>query len=144
MDTATIPQRFREAEPPLDTGDFDGWDWLAALDEGFPHETVDAAVEAGLLSREESEILVIPRRTLSHRRQKDQRLSRDESDRLLRIARVRAQADAVFRNPDKAARWLRKPSRVLRGAVPLKLLQTSTGEQMIREELIRIQHGIFT
>jgi putative toxin-antitoxin system antitoxin component (TIGR02293 family) len=118
-------------------------DWIEVLENGFPHEAIDAAIEQGLLSREESEALVIPRRTLSHRRQKHQRLSLEESDRLLRIARVSAQADEVFGNPEKARRWLRKPNRPLQGAVPLELLKTSAGAELVQEELVRIEHGIY-
>lgn len=118
-------------------------DWIEVLENGLPHESVDAAIEGGLLSREESEDLVIPRRTLTHRRQKRQRLSVEESDRLLRIARVSARAEEVFGDPGKARRWLRKPSRALRGALPLKLLKTSAGADLVQEELTRIEHGIY-
>jgi putative toxin-antitoxin system antitoxin component (TIGR02293 family) len=122
---------------------FSDLDWIEILENGFPHQVLDAAIEQGLHSREESEVLVIPRRTLSHRRQKRQRLSLEESDRLLRIARVNAQAEEVFGNPEKARRWLRKPNRPLKDAVPLELLKTSTGAGLVQEELVRIEHGIY-
>lgn len=122
---------------------FSELDWIEALEKGFPHQTVDAAVGTALLSREEAETLVIPRRTLSHRRQKGQRLSLEESDRLLRIARVTVQAEEAFGSAEKAHRWLRKPNRPLRGAVPLELLKSGTGAEIVQEELIRIQHGIY-
>ncbi|HET9983433.1 MAG TPA: antitoxin Xre/MbcA/ParS toxin-binding domain-containing protein [Longimicrobiales bacterium] len=122
---------------------FSELDWIEVLEHGLPHESVDAAIEHGLLSREESEALVIPRRTLTHRRQKHQRLSLEESDRLLRIARVSARAEEAFGDAGKAHRWLRKPSRPLRGAVPLELLKTSAGAELVQEELVRIEHGIY-
>lgn len=118
-------------------------EWIAALENGFPPEALDAAIDAGILSRREAEHIVIPRRTLAHRKQKGQRLTLEESDRLLRIARVSAQAEEAFGNRDKASRWLRKPNRILKNAVPLELLRTSTGTELVREELIRIQHGIY-
>jgi uncharacterized protein (DUF2384 family) len=59
------------------------------------------------------------------------------------VARVSAEADEAFRNRDKAYRWLRKRNRVLDGAVPLELLKTSAGADLVREELVRIQHGIY-
>lgn len=118
-------------------------DWARALEEGFLPSSVDAVIAYGVLTREECERLVIPRRTLAHRRQKDQRLSLEESDRLLRVVRVTARAEEVFASTDKACRWLRKPSRAMEGAVPLELLRSGTGAEIVQEELVRIEHGIF-
>lgn len=118
------------------------FDWVEALENGLPPAVVDASIERGLLSRAESDILVIPRRTLQHRKERNQRLSPEESDKLFRIARISAQAERAFSNPEKAARWMRKPSRPLHGAIPLDLLKTSAGTELVQEELVRIEHGI--
>ncbi|MDD5036947.1 MAG: hypothetical protein PHE55_19650 [Methylococcaceae bacterium] len=53
--------------------------------------------------------LVLPPRTLAHRRAKGQFLSPDESDRALRVARLVALAEGVFGDREKALCWLRKP-----------------------------------
>jgi putative toxin-antitoxin system antitoxin component (TIGR02293 family) len=142
MNSMTIAERLGGADV-LGRSIRSDLDWIEALNHGFPFQTLEAAVEHGLLSREESEALVIPRRTLSHRRAKHQRLSLEESDRLLRIARTSARAEDVFGNPEKARRWLRKPSRPLNGATPLELLRSATGTELVQEELVRIEHGIY-
>jgi putative toxin-antitoxin system antitoxin component (TIGR02293 family) len=142
MDIATLSDRLGGTEV-LGRDLRSDLDWIEALESGFPSGAIDAAIERGLLSRAESEELVIPRRTLQHRRAKDQMLSLEESDRLLRIARVTEQAEKVFADQHKAKRWLRKPSRPLNGAVPLELLRTSAGTDMVQEELVRIEHGIY-
>lgn len=141
MDVASVRQQLGgergiggSCETPLD--------WVEAVENGFLPDAVSAAVETGLLTWKEVNQIVIPRRTTSHRRAHERRLTRDESDRLLRIARVTAKAETAFANQKKAHRWLRKPSRPLRHAVPLQMLRTSTGEDLVREELVRIQHGI--
>lgn len=121
----------------------DDLDWVAAVEQGLPLEALEAAIVHAVITREESEALVIPRRTLSHRRQRGQPLSIEESDRLLRIARLDAKAREVFGGTVKARRWLRKPSRPLRGAIPLELLRTGTGADLVLEELVRIAHGIY-
>lgn len=118
-------------------------EWVEAVENGFFPGAVLAAVETGLLTWDEVDQIVIPRRTLSHRRAHERRLTADESDRLLRIARVTAEAEDAFANVEKAHRWLRKPSRPLGHAIPLQMLRTSTGADLVREELVRIQHGIF-
>lgn len=142
MDSQAVSDRLGGATV-LGQGILSDFDWIDALLNGFPHEAVDAAIQHGLISRAEAEDLVIPRRTLSHRRQKGERLSLEESDRLLRIARVGALADETFGDPEKAHRWLRKPSRPLQGSVPLELLRTGVGASLVEEELVRIQHGLF-
>src|ERR1700678_3516345 len=48
--------------------------------------------------------VVIPARTLKHRRQRNEPLSMDESDRLVRVARLYELGFEVFRNSHKAQR----------------------------------------
>lgn len=119
-------------------------DWVGVLEGGFPAESVDAVVEAGVLSRDEAEDLVIPRRTLSHRKQKEQHLTLDESDRLARIVRVSARAEETFGSAENARGWLRDPNGALGGVTPLSLLRTGEGAVLVEQILGRIDHGIFT
>jgi putative toxin-antitoxin system antitoxin component (TIGR02293 family) len=87
--------------------------------------------------------LVIPRRTLAHRRQKGEKLSEDESDRVMRIARVLALAENIFGDQAKALCWLRKPKQRLDGRCPLDLLHIGTGGRTVEEMLIQIEYGVF-
>ena len=92
-------------------------------------------------SREELFDLVVPRRTFARRLQTG-RLSLEESDRAIRLARLTAMAERVFGAFDKAHRWLRKPSRTIDGAVPLSLLKTETGAYLVEQTLHRIDYGM--
>lgn len=65
-----------------------------------------------------------------------------ESDRLARLARLVVRAEEAFGHPDKAHRWLMKPSRPLGGAVPFELLDSDAGAVAVERELGRIEHGI--
>lgn len=65
-----------------------------------------------------------------------------ESDRLARLARLVVRAEEAFGSPDKAHRWLMKPSRALGGAVPFELLDSDAGAVVVGRELGRIEHGI--
>ena len=58
-------------------------------------------------SGEEIERFVIPRRTMARRRANDEALTQEETDKALRLARIGVEADRVFGDPQKAARWLR-------------------------------------
>jgi putative toxin-antitoxin system antitoxin component (TIGR02293 family) len=118
-------------------------EFVNAVRDGLPTSAVDAMLEDATLSLGELEQLVIPRRTLAHRRKLGQRLSRDESDRLSRVARVVASANETFQAREVAARWLRQGNRALGGATPLELLGTGDGARLVEDVLGRIAHGIF-
>ncbi len=93
---------------------------------------------------EEAEIfaLILPRRTLSHRRAKGEPLSREESDRAVRLARLVALAEEVFGDEAKAARWLRRPKRRFDGRTPMDLLATEAGARLVEEMLYQIDYGM--
>jgi len=118
-------------------------DLLDAVSRGLPTVAVDAAVHSGILSADEADRLVIARRTLAARKARGQDLTRDESDRLMRVARVNAVALEQFGSAEKAGRWLRKPNRALGGRVPLELLATGEGARVVEETIMRIAHGLF-
>ena len=119
-------------------------EFVNAVRGGLPMSAVDAVLDDGTLSSAEVEQLVIPRRTLAHRRKLGQRLSREESDRLSRVARVVASANETFQDRAAAARWLRHPNRALGGARPLDLLETGDGARLVEDVLGRIAHGLFS
>jgi putative toxin-antitoxin system antitoxin component (TIGR02293 family) len=100
---------------------------------------LDRLAEEGLTAKELA--LVIPIRTLSHRRAHRQALSPDESDRALRVARLVALAETVFGNRDKALRWLRTPLKRLDHQTPMESLSTELGGRIIEEYLIQIDEG---
>jgi putative toxin-antitoxin system antitoxin component (TIGR02293 family) len=85
--------------------------------------------------------LVIPPRTLRHRQAKRQPLTVEESDRLVRLARVQALTEEVFADREKAGTWLREPLGELSGKTPLDLATTEAGVRVIEEILARIDWG---
>jgi putative toxin-antitoxin system antitoxin component (TIGR02293 family) len=109
---------------------------------GLPYRSLESVRERLRLSvPEAASVLHMPPRTLARRRQ-TRKLDGDESDRLYRIARVAAQAFAVFGAEDKAATWLRRPNRALNGELPIDLLDTDVGARQIEDILGRIEHGV--
>ena len=86
--------------------------------------------------------LGLAKRTVSRRAQ-EKRLSPAESERLVRLTRVLAEAKHVLGSEEKARRWVLKPNRALDRATPLGLLDTDIGVNAVFEELGRIEHGVF-
>lgn len=98
---------------------------------------------SGRFSAEELDELVIPKRTLARRRARREPLTIEETDKAFRLARISSEADRVFGDPAKAARWLRKPNAALAGNRPLDLLKSETGSRAVDELLGQIDHGMF-
>ena len=119
-------------------------EWVKAVENGLPTEALESAVEQGVLSWQDVQEYVIPRRTLSRRKERGHSLTPDESDRLLRLLRVIAKAEDTFQNEEKARRWLRKPNRALGGDVPLELLRTESGARLVKQIIGRIAHGVYS
>jgi putative toxin-antitoxin system antitoxin component (TIGR02293 family) len=119
-------------------------DLREAVRAGLPLVALRSLQESLQLSREGlSRMLSMPERTMA-RRQKQARLTADESDRLIRVARVMANAKRVLGSRDKAAHWLRTANRALDGAAPVSLLDTDIGAEQVSEILGRIEHGIYS
>ena len=118
-------------------------DLARAVEGGLPVETADALVEGGALDGAELYRLVVPRRTLSHRRSRGGRLTPTESDRAARVARAVAFAEETLGSPGKARAWLRRPNRGLGGAKPLDLLTTDQGARTVEAVLDRLAYGVY-
>jgi putative toxin-antitoxin system antitoxin component (TIGR02293 family) len=89
------------------------------------------------------ESLGLAKRTIARRLQERQALTSEESERVVRLARVLAQATNILGSVEKARRWLQKPNRALGGEVPIRMLDTDIGANAVLEELGRIDYGVF-
>jgi len=118
------------------------FDLVDAIEDGLPVSAVDAVIGDGPVTADEIYELVIPRRTLAHRKSKGQRLTAEQSDRLTRVVGMAARAEEAIGDPGKAARWLRKPNSALQGKRPLDLLESDVGARIVDRVLGRIEHGL--
>lgn len=110
--------------------------------EGFPLGVLEVLQSRSVLTSEDVYNRIIPRRTLSHRQRRKERLSLDESNRVSRIARIFALAIETFGSEDRARKWLRRPLRQFGGRAPLELLATDLGAHQLEGLLGRIAHGL--
>lgn len=112
---------------------------------GLPASTIDLL--AGTLSLHRTQVaerLSIPARTLSRRLATHSRLTHEESDRTLRMARVVALARDILGSDEKASHWMNNPNRALAGRRPFDLLDNDLGVRSVEEVLQRIAHGIYS
>lgn len=111
---------------------------------GLPYAALEAvAMRYGIPLATVAGVIDLPQRTLA-RRKKERRLRADESDRLLRLARLAASAEDVLGAHENAGRWLQKPNRALGGVTPLSLLDTDLGAEAVATILGRIEHGVYS
>jgi putative toxin-antitoxin system antitoxin component (TIGR02293 family) len=104
-------------------------------------ESVSKRMDLSAIATIES--LGLAKRTIARRLQERQTLTAEESERVVRLARVLAQATDILGSVEKARRWLQKPNRALGGEVPIRLLDTDIGANAVFEELGRIDYGVF-
>jgi putative toxin-antitoxin system antitoxin component (TIGR02293 family) len=88
------------------------------------------------------DLMGIPGRTRARRRNEGF-FKADEADRLLRIARVFAEAIRVFGSEEKAALWLKTPSPLFENTSPLSWLDSDGGAHAVSQEIVRIDFGDF-
>jgi len=115
---------------------------IRLIETGLPLKIVSRLIQRGLSKEEVFSIIVNPR-TLKHRRSKSQPLSREESERAIRTARILARAQAVFGDEASALHWLRAPKKRFDGRSPMQMLPTEPGGRLVEEMLIQIDEGMF-
>ncbi len=86
---------------------------------------------------------VIARRTLTHRKNKGERLTPEESGRWLRAAKICALAEEVFGQKDKASTWLRKPRKAFNNQSAMTIMQSEAGAKLVEDTLNQIDAGYF-
>lgn len=116
---------------------------LESVEAGVPVETMTNFVSASGVELKDIYDVVIPARTLKHRRSRKESLSRDESDKLARLVRVFDQAVSVFGEAEQARKWLNKPKKRFDARTPLQMLRTDFGGRMVEEMLGQIDEGMF-
>jgi putative toxin-antitoxin system antitoxin component (TIGR02293 family) len=117
-----------------------GLELAQLVEKGLPTRNLDHLKACGLTT-EEIASAVISMRTLKRREHCGKKLTRQESDRAIRVASILRLADCALGNLETALRWLRKKDRRLRGRTALNLLRTEPGGHLIESMLSLIAAG---
>ena len=116
---------------------------LERVEAGVPVSTMTNFVAASGMQLKDIYAVVIPARTLKHRKARKERLTPDESDKLVRLVRVYDQAVRVLGDKEKALYWLSEPKERFDGRTPVQMLRTDLGGRMVEEMLGQILYGMF-
>ena len=117
---------------------------VRVIEAGLPISDLERfQIESGLPMARLAKLIRVPPRTLARRREEG-RLSAEESDRLVRLARLLASATNLFGGDVAAAvAWLSKPLVALGGAVPLNAAETEAGAHEVERVIQQLEHGVF-
>ena len=118
------------------------YSFIVQVEKGFPISVVEMFRNEGFAPGEIHD-LIVPARTLKHRKAKKQDLSPEETDRAVRLAKITELAYKTFGNKDKAFRWLRQTNERLNGRTPLDVLRTEVGGELVEQMLYQIDEGIY-
>jgi putative toxin-antitoxin system antitoxin component (TIGR02293 family) len=119
-------------------------DLLRGVDAGLPYGALEAVTARFGLSRSEiAAALRLPLRTLA-RRKRERKLHPDESDRLVRVARVATEAVRILGSDAKASHWLHRANTALGGEIPIELLRSDLGAKQVENVLGRIEFGVYS
>ena len=88
-----------------------------------------------------SAFLGISLKTLQRYLQESKPLSPREGEAVLKLEALYKKGIEIFGNRDEFNSWLKEPEYGVGWQVPLELLSTSTGIDMVMEELLRIEFG---
>jgi putative toxin-antitoxin system antitoxin component (TIGR02293 family) len=139
--TATAKRLNDYLEDWLGTPDVSEQRIVHLVEGGLPTKVINHLLGKGL-TRDEVFDIIIPLRTWKHRKSRHQLLSKEESERAVRAARVLARAQAVMGDQKSTLEWLRTPKRRFEGRAPLEMLRTETGGRLVEQMLIQIDEGM--
>jgi len=118
---------------------------IEKVEAGLPYKTFERLVKLMDVSASElGRVLHIPPRTLI-RRKKSGSLSKEESERVLRLSRIVYAALGLFEgNREAAVAWLKRKNRALGRETPLEMSSTEIGGEEVLNLVGRLEHGVFS
>jgi putative toxin-antitoxin system antitoxin component (TIGR02293 family) len=122
------------------------FDVITVTRQGLPRTSLNVLAQALEVEKinELDEILKISRRSLQrYVAEGKKELPKDLSDHILQVFKVYMRAIGVFEDQETAVRWLKAEIPALGRQVPLSLLDTSAGVDLVMAELGRIEYGVF-
>ena len=119
------------------------FDLAEIVEAGLPTDSLGLLKQKGLTFTEISEIVISPR-TLKHRKSRGEDLSHEETDRMVRVARIVSLAESVFGDRTKAWLWLRTAEERIGNRTPLSMLQSDAGGRVVESMLWQIDEGVYS
>ncbi len=117
---------------------------MMAAERGVPYGDYEAIMaQSDLSSQDWSGILHISERTLQRLRADRKVMDSSASERLLAVAQLLRMGARVLGSPQALRQWIETESPALGGVKPLDFLPSTFGQRLLRDELGRMEHGVW-
>lgn len=159
-DIATAAREAEQQETAPVTTDFlkafhaDAMERIRIVKQGVPARVVDdMARRMGVPKEQLTSTLGLARATIDRKARENKPLSSDEGSKVLGMARLVGQAQAMvdesgdpagFNAAQWVARWLDQPLPALGGQRPAALMDTQEGQGLVAQLLARLQSGAYS
>ncbi|BAP40975.1 DUF2384 domain-containing protein [Pseudomonas sp. LJDD11] len=130
-------------KPPIN----DAFELHSLMEKGFPSERVIAFVQSCSEFRDHqvfSRIIGLSDRTLQRRIKNPEPLTAEQTNGAWRLASVLSRAEEVLGERKRALNWMTTPAMGLEGRVPLELLTTQMGFELVEDFLTRMDYGVYS
>lgn len=118
--------------------------YLKVLKEGLSRKSVNSFIKHSSLTKKQvSKLIHVSERTLQ-RQNLDKQMDISTSERLIELTRLFHKGINVFEDKEKFITWLNRPSKSLANSKPIDLIETSIGIDLVLDELLRIEYGVFS
>jgi putative toxin-antitoxin system antitoxin component (TIGR02293 family) len=115
---------------------------IERIQKGLPITALDRVSHFVAPSDANFKYLIISRATFARRKKQHEKLSVDESDRVVRLAKVWGIARDVWGSDEEARAFLFRPHMMLEGRRPVDLvLATDMGARLVEDILGRLKYG---
>ena len=113
------------------------------LEIGIPVNVIEKIASYLDISVNELMIYLRISRSTWHRRKKVGKLDFNLSDKVFQLSKLLEYAEGVFGSIEKVRLWFKLPSIVFENRRPIELVSSLSGMNLINDELIRIEHGVY-
>ena len=111
--------------------------------QGIPYNTFSKMTKDSPFSLDDWSIFLhLSERTMQRYKKEKKAFDSIHSEKILEITMLYSRGTEVFGNPEKFNTWLNAKSIALGGIKPKELLDSTFGIGMLKNELIRIEHGV--
>jgi putative toxin-antitoxin system antitoxin component (TIGR02293 family) len=152
--TSLLLRDLKSGRAPLSTlYTFGPMEHIALVREGVPAAMLPVVASEMAITRDRLyRTIGVPRATMDRKIRSRQRLSPDESERLLGIARLVGQVEEMVRESGETdafdaarwlAEWLETPLPALGGEPPASLMDTAEGRRIVSDLLSQMQSGAY-
>lgn len=118
--------------------------YLKVLKEGLHRNSVNSFIKHSTLTKKQvSKLIHVSERTLQ-RYSPDRPMDINSSERLLELTRLFHRGIDVFNEKEKFIIWLNRPNKSLAHSKPIDLIETSIGIDLVMDELLKTEYGVFS